>query len=223
MAAIFHLLVLRVAAAVTVPLLETARTSVFPLDVVDVEVPRVGWHQAALECAGGQTLLGLVDVDLAEGARGVLCECRAVRGPTSDVQRVRAVAVGRFEVEKLRITRHPGRLAVGDVCAVVDAAPEDDDVLREHHDLLERRGVQAADELRAHLAYETVALMEGWAGSTATAQAGGRIRGGAPRDGRGRAPLCPRRPRGGRVRRGHVRGRLRGVRAGAGLSARGFV
>lgn len=171
MAAIFHLLVLRVAAAVTVPLLETARTSVFPLDVVDVEVPRVGWHQAALECAGGQTLLGLVDVDLAEGARGVLCECRAVRGPTSDVQRVRAVAVGRFEVEKLRITRHPGRLAVGNVCAVVDAAPKDDDVLREHHDLLERRGVQAADELRAHLAYETVALMEGWAGSTATAQA----------------------------------------------------
>ena len=37
--------------------------------------------------------------------------------------------------------------------------------------LLARRGVAAADELKAHLAYETVATLEGWAGSTATAQA----------------------------------------------------
>jgi hypothetical protein len=75
-------------------------------------------------------------------------------------------------VEALRPAGHPGRLAVGDVGAVVDAAPEDDEVLREAgHDLLARRGVAAADELKAHLAYETVATLEGWAGSTATAQA----------------------------------------------------
>ena len=174
--------------ALTIPLFEY-RSSVFPLDVVVVECPRVGWHQIALESAGGPRLLGLVDAAPAPGARGVLCECHARGRATGDVQRVRAVAVGRFLVEALRPAGHPGRLAVGDVGAlrpaghsgrlavgdvgaVVDAAPEDDEVLREAgHDLLARRGVAAADELKAHLAYETVATLEGWAGSTATAQA----------------------------------------------------
>ena len=174
--------------ALTIPLFEY-RSSVFPLDVVVVECPRVGWHQIALESAGGPRLLGLVDAAPALGARGVLCECHARGRATGDVQRVRAVAVGRFLVEALRPAGHPGRLAVGDVGAlrpaghsgrlavgdvgaVVDAAPEDDEVLREAgHDLLARRGVAAADELKAHLAYETVATLEGWAGSTATAQA----------------------------------------------------
>ena len=157
--------------ALTIPLFEY-RSSVFPLDVVVVECPRVGWHQIALESAGGPRLLGLVDAAPAPGARGVLCECHARGRATGDVQRIVAVAVGRFLVEALRPAGHPGRLAVGDVGAVVDAAPEDDEVLREAgHDLLARRGVAAADELKAHLAYETVATLEGWAGSTATAQA----------------------------------------------------
>ena len=46
--------------ALTIPLFEY-RSSVFPLDVVVVECPRVGWHQIALESAGGPRLLGLVD------------------------------------------------------------------------------------------------------------------------------------------------------------------
>ena len=116
--------------ALTIPLFEY-RSSVFPLDVVVVECPRVGWHQIALESAGGPRLLGLVDAAPAPGARGVLCECHARGRATGDVQRVRAVAVGRFLVEALRPAGHPGRLAVGDVGAVVDAAPEDDEVLRE--------------------------------------------------------------------------------------------
>ena len=122
----------------------------------------------------------------------------------------------------LRPAGHPGRLAVGDVGAVVDAAPEDDEVLREAgHDLLARRGVAAADELKAHLAYETVATLEGWAGSTATAQAA--VLSAAAR--RATAEAVRRRARragGGRVRRRRVRRRrrLRGVRAGEGLRAR---
>ena len=55
--------------ALTIPLFEY-RSSVFPLDVVVVECPRVGWHQIALESAGGPRLLGLVDAAPAPGARG---------------------------------------------------------------------------------------------------------------------------------------------------------
>ena len=54
--------------ALTIPLFEY-RSSVFPLDVVVVECPRVGWHQIALESAGGPRLLGLVDAAPAPGAR----------------------------------------------------------------------------------------------------------------------------------------------------------
>ena len=78
--------------ALTIPLFEY-RSSLFPLDVVVVECPRVGWHQIALESAGGPRLLGLVDAAPAPGARGVLCECHARGRATGDVQRVRAVAV----------------------------------------------------------------------------------------------------------------------------------
>ena len=74
--------------ALTIPLFEY-RSSVFPLDVVVVECPRVGWHQIALESAGGPRLLGLVDAAPAPGARGGARACRRWRAAGCDGRRRR--------------------------------------------------------------------------------------------------------------------------------------
>ena len=210
--------------ALTIPLFEY-RSSVFPLDVVVVECPRVAGTRSRLRAPAGRGCSGSWTRRRRRGARGVLCECHARGRATGDVQRVRAVAVGRFLVEALRPAGHPGRLAVGDVGAVVDAAPEDDEVLREAgHDLLARRGAVAADEPKAHLAYETVATRRAGPARRPTAQAAVLSAAAAARRTAVCAPLRARRARGGRVApstRVRRRRRLRGVRAGQGAYARG--
>ena len=75
--------------ALTIPLFEY-RSSVFPLDVVVVECPRVGWHQIALESAGGPRLNACMQCDEIYCSAYYLQACGANRrtaGVVSDIAR----------------------------------------------------------------------------------------------------------------------------------------
>ncbi|KAH8061127.1 1,2-diacylglycerol 3-beta-galactosyltransferase [Aureococcus anophagefferens] len=135
--------------ALTVPILSLDHGPL-PLDILSLdELPEVTLRQLKLESGGGPRLLGLLDGEPAVGARGVLCH---VEEHGDDGHR--ALAFSRFEVaDQPSLGGGPTRLAVGDVAPVTDVEAEDDPVLRDSHDLLQRRHALAADELRVHLAY----------------------------------------------------------------------
>ena len=156
-----------------VPIIHT-RTPTLPLDstLVQLDVDTF----ATVGCkATGRALIGLVhtprfETSAPEGACGVLCEATDAGSLGDDgLFVVRATAFARFRVRKCYDAFAP--LPIFEVDPWKDAQPEDDEALRDNHDVAERRAALGALEMRCHLTFGNVAQLLSWNGPGVTSSA----------------------------------------------------